>query len=197
LFNWMRPNDLVWNYWVNNYLLGEDPPAFDVLYWNNDTTNLPARLHGDMLDLYLANPFRHPGALTLLDTPIDVTQVRCDAYLVAGVTDHITPWQACYATTQLLGGTNTFVLSNSGHIQSLVNPPSNPKASFFTNPTLPADPQEWLAGAQQHTSSWWEHWRDWLWVRSGEQRLAPSTLGNARYAPGVGAPGTYVFETRA
>ncbi|HEX9370904.1 MAG TPA: alpha/beta fold hydrolase [Roseiflexaceae bacterium] len=193
VFNWMRPNDLIWNYWVNNYLLGEDPPAFDLLYWNNDTTNLPARLHSDMLDLYLANPYRRPGALTLLGTPIDVAQVRCDAYLVAGVTDHITPWQACYVTTQLLGGTSTFVLSNSGHIQSLVNPPGNPKARFFTNPAHPADPEQWLAGAQQHSGSWWEHWRDWLWARSGEQRPAPQTLGNARYAPGVVAPGTYVF----
>jgi polyhydroxyalkanoate synthase len=196
VFNWMRPNDLIWNYWVNNYLLGEAPPAFDVLYWNNDTTNLPAQLHGDLLDLYLTNPFRHPGAFTLLGTPIDLAQVRCDSYLVAGVTDHITPWQACYVTTQLLRGKNMFVLSNSGHIQSLVNPPSNPKASFFTNPAQPADPQQWRAGAQQHSGSWWEHWRDWLWARSGEQQVAPQTLGNARYAPAAPAPGSYVVEKR-
>jgi polyhydroxyalkanoate synthase len=196
LFNWMRPNDLIWNYWVNNYLLGEDPPAFDVLYWNNDTINLPARLHSDMLDLYLTNPFRHPGALTLLDTPIDVGKVRCDTYLLAGDTDHITPWQACYVTTQLLGGMSTFVLSNSGHIQSLVNPPGNPKATFFTNPSLPApaDPAQWLSGAHQHSGSWWEHWRDWLQARSGEQQPIPRTLGNARYEPTTPAPGTYVLK---
>ncbi|MFL5802953.1 MAG: alpha/beta fold hydrolase [Roseiflexaceae bacterium] len=193
VFNWMRPNDLIWNYWVNNYLLGADPPAFDILYWNNDTSNLPARLHGDLLDMFLANPFTHPGALTLLGTPIDLSRITCDTYLLAGVTDHITPWRACYATTQLLGGACTFVLSNSGHIQSILNPPSNPKATFVTNPAHPADPAQWLAGAQQHSGSWWDHWRGWLRARSGEQRPAPPALGNARYAPGVLAPGTYVF----
>jgi polyhydroxyalkanoate synthase len=192
VFNWMRPNDLIWNYWVNNYLLGEDPAAFDVLFWNNDTTNLPARLHGDLLDLFLTNPFPRSDALTLLGTPLDLARVGCDTYLVAGVTDHITPWQACYTTTQLLGGACTFVLSNSGHIQSLVNPPGNPKASFFTNPAHPAETAQWLAGAQQHSGSWWDHWRDWLWARSGELRPAPPRLGNTRYAPGALAPGTYV-----
>jgi poly[(R)-3-hydroxyalkanoate] polymerase subunit PhaC len=194
VFNWMRPNDLVWNYWVNNYLLGADPPAFDILYWNNDTTNLPARLHSDLLDLFLTNPLKHPGTLRLLGTPIDVSSVRCDTYLLAGVTDHITPWRACYATTKLLGGACTFVLSNSGHIQSILNPPSNLKATFFTNPAHADDPAQWLAGAQQYSGSWWDHWRDWLWARSGEQRPAPTTLGNSRYAPGAPAPGTYVRE---
>jgi polyhydroxyalkanoate synthase len=193
VFNWMRPNDLIWNYWVNNYLLGADPPAFDILYWNNDTTNLPARLHGDLLDLFLTNPFKHPGMLALLGTPIDLSSVSCDTYLLAGVSDHITPWRACYATTQLLGGACAFVLSNSGHIQSILNPPGNPKATFFTNPAHPADPEQWLAGAQQHSGSWWDHWRDWLWARSGEQRPAPPTLGNAQYTPGAPGPGTYVF----
>jgi polyhydroxyalkanoate synthase len=190
----MRPNDLVWNYWVSNYLLGEAPPAFDVLYWNADSTNLPARLHSDMLDLYQRNPFRYAGAMTLLGTPIDLKRLSCDTYLVAGVTDHITPWQACYATTQLLGGASTFVLSNSGHIQSLVNPPGNPKASFSTGPSCPADPAQWLAGAQRCPGSWWEHWRDWLWSRSGEQRPAPPAPGSSRYTPREAAPGTYVFQ---
>jgi polyhydroxyalkanoate synthase len=196
VFNWMRPNDLIWNYWVNNYLLGADPPAFDILYWNNDTTNLPARLHSDLLDLFLTNPFKHPGTLTLLGTPIDLSAATCDTYLLAGVTDHITPWQACSATRQLLGGACTFVLSNSGHIQSILNPPGNPKATFFTSPAQSADPAQWLASAQQHPGSWWEHWRDWLQARSGEQRPAPPTLGNARYAPRAPAPGTYVLEMR-
>jgi polyhydroxyalkanoate synthase subunit PhaC len=194
VFNWMRPNDLIWNYWVNNYLLGADPPAFDILYWNNDTTDLPARLHGDLLDMFVTNPFKHSGTLTLLGTPIDLSSVSCDIYLLAGLTDHITPWRACYATTQLVGGECAFVLSNSGHIQSILNPPSNPKATFFTNSARPADPAQWLAGAQQHSGSWWEHWRDWLRTRSGEQRPAPPTLGNAQYTPGAPAPGTYVLE---
>jgi polyhydroxyalkanoate synthase subunit PhaC len=194
VFNWMRPNDLIWNYWANNYLLGADPPAFDILYWNNDTTNLPAQLHSDLLDLFLTNPFKHPGTLALLGTPIDLSSVSRDTYLLAGLSDHITPWRACYATTQILGGACTFVLSNSGHIQSILNPPGNPKATFFTSPAQPADPAQWLASAQQHAGSWWDHWLDWLQVRSGEKRPAPQSLGNARYAPGTSAPGTYVLE---
>ncbi len=104
VFAWLRPNDLIWNYWVNNYLIGKDPAAFDVLYWNNDTTRLPANLHGDLLDLVETNALTHPGAFEVLGTPIDLSQVTNDAYIVAGITDHITPWQGCYATTQLLGG---------------------------------------------------------------------------------------------
>ncbi|HJZ45910.1 MAG TPA: alpha/beta fold hydrolase, partial [Roseiflexaceae bacterium] len=194
VFNWMRPNDLIWNYWVNNYLLGEEPPAFDILYWNNDTTNLPAQLHADLLDIALANPFRNPGALTLLATPLDASKISNDMFILAGITDHITPWQACYATTQILGGRCEFIVSSSGHIQSIVNPPGNPKASFYTNPQLPADPQQWLAGAQKRPGSWWDHWRDWLKERSGELRPAPHALGDERFAPGAPAPGTYMLQ---
>src|SRR2546426_5117702 len=132
VFAWLRPNDLIWNYWVNHYLIGKDPPSFDVLYWNNDSTRLPARLHSEMLDIALSNPFTHPGTITLLGTPIDLSKVTCDGYIMAGVTDHITPWKGCYATTQLLGGTCEFVLSSAGHIQSILNPPGNPKAKYFT-----------------------------------------------------------------
>src|SRR5438876_12154517 len=148
VFAWLRPNDLIWNYWVNNYLVGKDPAAFDVLYWNNDTTRLPAKLHGDLLDLYETNAFTHPGALEVLRTPLDLSKVTNDTYIVAGITDHITPWQGCYATTQLLGGKVTFILSNSGHIQALLNPPGNPKASSFVNQHYPADPGQWQAGSK-------------------------------------------------
>ncbi|OLD83056.1 MAG: class II poly(R)-hydroxyalkanoic acid synthase [Chloroflexi bacterium 13_1_20CM_54_36] len=194
VFAWLRPNDLIWNYWVNNYLVGKDPAAFDVLYWNNDTTRLPAKLHGDLLDLYETNAFTHAGALEVLGTPIDLSQVTNDAYIVAGITDHITPWQGCYATTQLLGGKVTFILSNSGHIQALLNPPGNPKASYFVNERYPADPGQWQAGAQKRAGSWWEDWRDWLGQRSGEKKPAPRELGSAQYQPGTPAPGSYVFE---
>jgi polyhydroxyalkanoate synthase len=193
-FAWLRPNDLIWNYWVNNYLIGNDPAAFDVLYWNNDTTRLPARLHGEMLDLFETNAFTRPGALEILRTPINLSQVTSETYIVAGITDHITPWQACYGTTQLLGGKVKFILSNSGHIQALLNPPGNPKASYFVNEHYPADPEQWLAGAQKHSDSWWENWRDWLHMRAGEKKLAPQRLGNEQYPPGTPAPGTYVFE---
>jgi polyhydroxyalkanoate synthase len=194
VFAWLRPNDLIWNYWVNNYLIGKDPAAFDVLYWNNDTTRLPARLHGELLDLYETDAFTHPGALEVLGTPVDLSKVTNDAYIVAGITDHITPWQGCYATTQLLGGKIKFILSNSGHIQALLNPPGNPKASYFVNERYPADPQQWQTGSQKRSGSWWEDWRDWLGQRSGEQKAAPAELGNAQYPPGTPAPGSYVFE---
>jgi polyhydroxyalkanoate synthase len=194
VFAWLRPNDLIWNYWVNNYLIGNDPAAFDVLYWNNDTTRLPAKLHGDLLDLFDSNAFTHPGALEVLGTPLDLSRVTNDAYLVAGITDHITPWQGCYATTQLLGGKVKFILSNSGHIQALLNPPGNPKASYFVNERSPADPQQWQAGAQKRSGSWWEDWRDWLGQRSSDQKAAPRELGSAQYPPGTPAPGSYVFE---
>jgi polyhydroxyalkanoate synthase len=194
VFAWMRPNDLIWNYWVNNYLIGNDSPSFDVLYWNNDTTRLPARLHSEMLDIALSNPFTHPGAITLLETPIDLSKVTCDAYIMAGVTNHITPWKGCYATPQLLGGTCEFVLSSAGHIQSILNPPGNPKAKYFTAAEYPADPDQWFARAKQQAASWWEHWRDWLWARSGERKPAPKALGNTQYQPEAPAPGTYVLE---
>ena len=193
-FAWLRPNDLIWNYWVNNYLIGNDPAAFDVLYWNNDTTRLPAQIHGEMLDLFETNAFTHPGMLKALGTPIDLSKVTNDAYIIAGITDHITPWQASYATTQLLGGTCKFILSNSGHIQAILNPPGNPKARYFVNSRYPADPEQWLAGAQQRSGSWWEDYQAWLGERAGEQKPALQELGNDQYPPGRPAPGTYVFE---
>ncbi len=196
VFAWLRPNDLVWNYWVNNYLLGDSPPVFDILYWNNDTTNLPARLHSDFLDLYLENPLAKHGKLELLGTPIDLSRVNLDAVVLAGITDHITPWKACYATTHMLGGQCEFVLSSAGHIQSILNPPGNPKAKYFRNPHVPADADAWLAGAKEQTGSWWEHWRDWLYKRSGQQKPAPKTLGSKLHPAGAKAPGTYVVEER-
>ena len=197
-FAWLRPNDLIWNYWVNNYLIGNEPAAFDILYWNNDSTRLPARIHGELLDVFDANSFAHPGSLKVLDTPVDLSRVKQDAYIVAGITDHITPWQGCYGTTQLLGGKTggkvKFILSNSGHIQALINPPGNLKASYFVNDRYPADPEKWLAGSHKQTGSWWEDWVQWLGQRAGEQKPAPQSLGNEDYPPGVVAPGTYVFE---
>ena len=186
------PNDLVWSYWVNNYLLGNDPPAFDVLFWNNDTTNLPAALHSDYLDLYLGNPLPRAGAMRVQGMRIDLGTVSCDSFILAGITDHITPWQACYATTQILGGRREFVLSSSGHIQSVVNPPGTKRAAFYRNPELPRDPQAWLATAKQQDGSWWPVWLQWLAERAGDQRPAPSSLGSSKHPPGANAPGTYV-----
>jgi polyhydroxyalkanoate synthase len=194
VFAWLRPNDLVWNYWVNNYLLGKDPPPFDVLFWNADTTNMPAGLHRDFIDLAMHNSLVHPGDLEVLGTPLDLSSITVDTYLVAGIADHITPWANCYRSVHLLGGEKRFVLSTSGHIAALVNPPGNPKASFRLNPEHPEDPDAFLAGAVTHQGSWWEDWTAWLGERSGEERDAPAEVGGPGLRPLDPAPGTYVRE---
>ena len=194
MFAWMRPNDLIWNYWVNNYLLGNQPPAFDILYWNADTTRLPAALHRDYLDLYFTNPFVNAGKLKLHDKTVDMGKVKADSYVIAGVTDHITPWKGVYKTAQILGEGTTFVLSNSGHLQSLLNPPSNAKASFMIGPISANSPEAFLASAEKRKGSWWLDWRDWLHARSGEEVVAAASLGSTRHPILAAAPGTYVFE---
>ena len=193
VFAWLRPNDLVWNYWVNNYLLGQNPAAFDILYWNADTTRLPAGLHSDFLDLFANNGLCDPGTVKVLGTPIDLGAVMCDAYVVAGATDHIIPWIGAYQTTQLLGGKTEFVLGSSGHIQSIVNPPTNKKSSFLVGTgTPPGDAAEWRDNATQQQGSWWDHWHGWLGTHSGPRRAAPKSLGNAEHPPIEKAPGRYV-----
>ncbi|HWV08449.1 MAG TPA: class II poly(R)-hydroxyalkanoic acid synthase, partial [Pseudomonas sp.] len=194
VFAWMRPNDLIWNYWVNNYLLGNEPPVFDILYWNNDTTRLPAALHGEFIEMFQTNPLTRSGALEVCGTPIDLKQVTCDFFCVAGTTDHITPWDSCYKSAHLFGGKCEFVLSNSGHIQSILNPPGNPKARYMTNSEMPADPKAWQESSTKHTDSWWLHWQTWLAERSGATKNAPAKLGNKKYPAGEAAPGTYVHE---
>jgi len=197
VFAWLRPTDLVWNYWVNNYLLGKDPPAFDILYWNADTTNMPAGLHRDFVAMSLDNTLTQPGGLELLGTPIDLGAITVDSYVVAGIADHISPWQNCYRTTQLLGGEPRFVLSTSGHIAAMVNPPGNEKASFQVAEDNPADAEEWLASASRKRGTWWDDWVAWLGERSGGEQPAPKALGSAEdeYVPREDAPGTYVFQT--
>ncbi len=192
VFAWMRPNDLIWNYWINNYLLGKEPPAFDILYWNNDNTRLPAALHGDLLDFFKHNPLTHPGGLEVCGTPIDLQKVTVDSFSVAGINDHITPWDAVYRSTQLLGGDKRFVLSNSGHIQSILNPPGNPKANYVENPKLSSDPRAWYYDAHHIEGSWWPQWLEWVQQRSGVQRETLTALGNQNYPPMEAAPGTYV-----
>lgn len=195
IFAWMRPNDLIWNYVVNNYLMGEDPPPYDVLFWNNDTTNLPAQLHSDYLDIALHQPFDHPGTVEVAGHIADLRKVTADAFVVAGLTDHITPWKACYRTPALLGSRNVeFVLSSSGHLQSLINPPGNPKAKYFRSTQIKPTPDEWAAGAEEHNGSWWPRWGSWLKERAGAQKPAPKTVGNDAFPPIYAAPGRYVFN---
>jgi polyhydroxyalkanoate synthase subunit PhaC len=194
-FTWMRPNDLVWNYWVNNYLMGEDPPVFDILSWNADGTNLPASLHTQFLDIFEHNPLPEPGAMECLGVPIDLGSITVPAYVAGAVNDHLTPWKSTYRTTQLLAGECTFALSNAGHIASLVNPPGNPKASYFIGPMDKShSASEWLEGAEKQTGSWWEHWAEWVSAHSGAQIPAPTELGGGGFPAQGDAPGTYVRQ---
>ena len=193
-FTWLRPDDLVFNYWVNNYLMGEPPPAFDILAWNADGTNLSGALHGQFLDIFRDNLLTRPGALSVLGTPLDLKSITVPAFVTGAVTDHLTPWKGCYQTTQLLGGPSTFVLSYSGHIASLVNPPGNPKAHYWTGSTPGADPGQWLAGADRQQGSWWEAWADWATARAGERQPPPVNLGSAHHPVLCPAPGLYVRD---
>jgi polyhydroxyalkanoate synthase len=194
VFSWMRPNDLVWNYWANNYLMGKDPPAFDILAWSVDGTNLPAKLHSQFLDIFQNNPIVHRGGMTVLGEPIDLKRVQLDVFATGALTDHLTPWKVCYRSAQLFGGQGTFVLSNSGHIASLVNPPGNPKASYWIGPEPRPDPQAWLAHATKKTGTWWEVWADWMLARSDGVGPAPVVLGSRRHPPQEAAPGKYVLQ---
>jgi polyhydroxyalkanoate synthase subunit PhaC len=193
-FAWLRPNDLIWNYWVNNVLLGNKTPAFDLLYWNNDNTRLPARLHAEFMDMLLSGSITEPGKLRLNGLPVDLGRISCDSYILGGTTDHITPWRGCYRSTQLFGGKKTFVLSNAGHMQSILNPPGNKKSEFWTLGTLSPDPDAWRETATHQQGSWWPNWHAWLQERSGALRDAPAQLGSADYLPLADAPGTYVAD---
>jgi polyhydroxyalkanoate synthase len=194
VFAWLRPNDLVWLFVANNWVMGNRPPAFDILYWNSDTTRLPAEFHADLLRMFMDNPLKAPGKITALGTPIDMSRMQVPAYVVAGITDHITPWQACYQSRNILRGKIDFVLSSSGHIQSIVNPPTNPKARYFLNDSLPESPEDWLAGAHEQAGSWWTHWAAWYRGHGGGEVPAPEGLGSAAHPAGDPAPGRYVHQ---
>lgn len=193
-FAWLRPNDLIWNYWVNNVLLGKPAPAFDVLYWNSDATRLPAALHSEFIDIFLKNALTTPGAMRLHGVPVDLSRVRCDSYITGGTTDHITPWRGCFRTTQLFGGDCTFTLANAGHMQSILSPPGGKKTEFWTGPGGQASADEWKASAAHQAGSWWPHWHGWLHDRSGDWRPAAAQAGSADHPPLMAAPGRYVHQ---
>jgi polyhydroxyalkanoate synthase len=195
MFAWMRPNDLVWNYVVNNYLLGNEPPAHDILFWNNDSTRLPAGLHADFLDLFGSNPFLVPGKLRVRGRKVDLGKVGIDTYVVGGLTDHITTWQGVYRTARLYGASrSTFVLANGGHIQSLINPPGNKRSWFVAGPARAHTPDAWVKRFTKNEGTWWPHWRKWIGARSGARAAAFAALGSERHPPIIAAPGTYVLE---
>ena len=197
-FAWLRPNDLIWNYVINNYLLGQDPPAFDVLFWNADATNLSSSLMGDFLTLFETLAFTKQGEVEMAGHKVDLSKVTADLFILGGVTDHITPWKATYRSTQLFGSKDvTYVLSQSGHMQAILNPPGNPKAKYFVQAKkgkLPATADEWLQGTQEVAGSWWPLWMEWVQKRSGKMKAAPAHLGNDTYAAMEAAPGLYVVE---
>jgi polyhydroxyalkanoate synthase len=192
VFTWLRPNDLVWNYWVNNYLMGDTPAPFDILAWNKDNTNLPAKLHDDFMLIFKENNLIEPGKFEAMGQPIDLGKITCDNFIVGAVTDHLTPWKACYQSCDFLGGESTFALSNGGHVAALVNPPSNPKAHHWVAAGAASDGEAWLEDAPKVGGSWWEGWSGWCAERSGKRVPAPKGLGSKAYPATVNAPGEYV-----
>ncbi|NQV44108.1 MAG: class I poly(R)-hydroxyalkanoic acid synthase [Rhodospirillales bacterium] len=192
VFNMMRDNDLIWSFVVNNYLLGRDPIAFDLLYWNSDNTRMPAMMHGFYLrEMYLNNKLKEPGALSLAGVPMDLTKIKVPIYMLSTADDHIAPWKSTYAATQFYSGPKKFVLSASGHIAGVVNPPVANKYCYWTNRALPTDPDDWLKAAKQHEGSWWTDWQKWVKRHAGGAASA-RTPGDGKLKPLEDAPGSYV-----
>ena len=194
-FSFLRPNELVWNYVVTNYLKGQTPPAFDLLFWNGDSTNLPGPFFTWYFrNTYLENNLKVPGRAKAAGTGLDLTRLDMPAYLYGSRDDHIVPWTSAYASTQLLRGPRRFVLGASGHIAGVINPPQARKRSYWSSddPALPGDTGAWLAQATEHPGSWWPDWSGWLAAHAGARRKARARLGNAQYRPLEAAPGSYV-----
>jgi polyhydroxyalkanoate synthase len=194
-FSFLRPNDLVWNYVVENYLKGNSPPPFDLLYWNGDSTNLPGNMYCWYLrHTYLQNDLVKPGKSTICGEKIDLGKIQCPAYLYASQEDHIVPWQSAYQSTHILKGKNRFVLGASGHIAGVINPPAKNKRYYFENKKLANTADEWLADAKQIPGSWWPDYTAWLEQYGGKKKPASNTFGNAKYKKLEAAPGLYVKE---
>jgi polyhydroxyalkanoate synthase len=191
VFNMMRDNDLIWSFVVNNYLLGREPMAFDLLYWNSDNTRMPAMMHGLYLrQMYLENKLVKPGALTLAGTPIDLTKIKTPVYMLSTHDDHIAPWKSTYAATQIYSGPVRFVLSASGHIAGVINPPAAGKYCYWTNSKKPKDPDAWFAGAARHEGSWWPDWQAWIAKKAGAQ-VPARVPGDGKLTPLEDAPGSF------
>ena len=196
-FSFLRPNDLVWNYVVGNYLKGETPPPFDLLYWNSDSTNLPGPMYCWYLrNTYLENRLVKPGAATVCGVPVDLGAIQAPVYIYGSREDHIVPWEAAYRSTQVLKGKRRFVLGASGHIAGVINPPAKKKRSHWIGEgsSLPADPQAWFAKATEHPGSWWTDWSEWLATFGGKRVAAPKAPGNRQYKAIEPAPGRYVKQ---
>ena len=193
-FNLLRSNDLVWSFVVNNYLMGKAPFPFDLLYWNSDSTRMPARMHSFYLrNMYLKNLLGVPGGITLDGVPIDLSKADVPAYFISTVEDHIAPWKTTYRGSRYLGGDVRFVLGGSGHIAGIVNPPAAKKYHYWTNDAHPATPEEWFSTATQHPGSWWEDWQAWIDARNGGEKVPARTPGDGKLRPLEDAPGSYVM----
>jgi polyhydroxyalkanoate synthase len=191
-FNMLRANDLIWSFVVNNYLLGNDPFPFDLLYWNADSTRMPAKMHSFYLrNMYQDNKLSQPGGISLAGTPIDLSKVKVPAYFISTREDHIAPWRATYRGTKLLGGENRFVLAASGHIAGVVNPPEGGKYSHWLNTELPDDPETWFQGATEIAGSWWPDWQRWI-TALDKRMVKAREPGDGKLAVLEDAPGSYV-----
>jgi polyhydroxyalkanoate synthase len=194
----LRANELVWRFLIENYLKGRTPPAFDLLYWNSDSANLPGPLFAWYLrNMYLENNLRIARRLQVLGAPADLARITTPAYILATREDHIVPWTTAYASTRLLGGTMQFVLGASGHIAGVVNPAADGRRCYWAAPVDGSDAQAWLARATRVAGSWWPHWSAWLARRAGRRIAAPTATGNTRYPRIEPAPGRYVRERAA
>ncbi len=191
-FNMLRANDLIWSFVVNNYLLGKDPFPFDLLYWNSDSTRMPAAMHSFYLrKMYHENKLAEPGGITLLGTPIDLTKIKTPVFMLSTREDHIAPWDSTYALTQQLSGPKKFCLAASGHIAGVVNPPASGKYCYWTNNRTPKDPEAWLQSAEQHEGSWWPEWAKWVGRKSGT-KVPARQPGDGKLKAIEDAPGSYV-----
>ncbi len=196
-FNMMRANDLIWSFVVNNYLLGKDPFPFDLLYWNSDSTRMPAAMHSWYLrNLYQNNLLSQAGGVTLKDTPIDLGKIKTPSFFLSTREDHIAPWKSTYVGTQLMSGPVTFCLAASGHIAGVINPPAANKYAHWTNESLPPSPDAWLEGATQHAGSWWPRWNDWV-AQFAEGKVPARQPGAGSLKPLGEAPGGYVAQRLA
>lgn len=191
-FSLLRPSDLIWSFVINNYFLGKDPMPFDILYWNDDATNMPAKMHLYYLkNMYRDNLLAKNDALKLLGRKINLEEIKTPSYILSTQSDHIAPWKATYESTKLLGGPVQFTLASSGHIAGVVNPPKAKKYSHFTYKKTPYDPDQWLSKAQENEGSWWPHWQKWIHSLNN-QKAEARTPGSKKYPPLEKAPGSYV-----
>ncbi|MGJ3258933.1 MAG: PHA/PHB synthase family protein [Rhodospirillales bacterium] len=192
-FNMMKANDLVWSFVVNNYLLGKDPFPFDLLFWNSDSTRMPAAMHSFYLrNMYLDNKLVEPGGIEIEGVKLDLRKIKVPTYIISTREDHIAPWKPTYKATQLYAGPIRFILSASGHIAGVVNPPAAGKYCYWINDDIPADPCAWLAGAEQHEGSWWPDWDKWLKKQNGKELVDAREPGDGKLKPICDAPGKYV-----